>query len=91
MPLRTVLVMAATVLRFEFYVYLVYLYILNMYSCLHLNVVYNVLASISIISISSMLIQLFYKECLHFNPLTPELNPSEQRCLTRFFTGHFAS
>jgi hypothetical protein len=26
-----------------------------------------------------------------FNPLTPELNPSAQRCLTRFFTGDFAS
>jgi hypothetical protein len=26
-----------------------------------------------------------------FNPLTPELNPSTQRCLTRFFTGDFAS
>jgi hypothetical protein len=26
-----------------------------------------------------------------FNPLTPELNPSVQRCLTRFFTGDFAS
>jgi hypothetical protein len=25
------------------------------------------------------------------NPLTPELNPSMQRCLTRFFTGDFAS
>jgi hypothetical protein len=25
-----------------------------------------------------------------FNPLTPELNPSAQRCLTRFFTGNFA-
>jgi hypothetical protein len=25
------------------------------------------------------------------NPLTPELNPSAQRCLTRFFTGGFAS
>jgi hypothetical protein len=25
------------------------------------------------------------------NPLTPELNPSAQRCLTRFFTGDFAS
>jgi hypothetical protein len=25
------------------------------------------------------------------NPLTPELNPSEQRCMTRFFTGDFAS
>jgi hypothetical protein len=24
-------------------------------------------------------------------PTTPELNPSEQRCLTRFFTGDFAS
>jgi hypothetical protein len=27
----------------------------------------------------------------HINPLTPELNPSAQRCLTRFFTGDFAS
>jgi hypothetical protein len=26
-----------------------------------------------------------------FNPLTPELNPSAQRCLTRFFTWDFAS
>jgi hypothetical protein len=25
------------------------------------------------------------------NPLTPELNPSAQRCLIRFFTGDFAS
>jgi hypothetical protein len=25
------------------------------------------------------------------NPLTPELNPSAQRCLTRFFSGDFAS
>jgi hypothetical protein len=25
------------------------------------------------------------------NPLTPELKPSTQRCLTRFFTGDFAS
>jgi hypothetical protein len=25
------------------------------------------------------------------NPLTPELNPYAQRCLTRFFTGDFAS
>jgi hypothetical protein len=25
------------------------------------------------------------------NPLTPELNRSAQRCLTRFFTGDFAS
>jgi hypothetical protein len=25
------------------------------------------------------------------NPLTPELNPSAQRCLTRFFAGDFAS
>jgi hypothetical protein len=25
-----------------------------------------------------------------FNHLTPELNPSAQRCLTRFFTGDFA-
>jgi hypothetical protein len=25
------------------------------------------------------------------NPLTPELNPSAQRCLTRYFAGFFAS
>jgi hypothetical protein len=25
------------------------------------------------------------------NPLTPELNPSAQRCMTRSFTGDFAS
>jgi hypothetical protein len=24
------------------------------------------------------------------NPLTPELNPSAQRCLPRFFTGDFS-
>jgi hypothetical protein len=24
-----------------------------------------------------------------FNPLTPELNPSAQRCLPRFFAGDF--
>jgi hypothetical protein len=27
----------------------------------------------------------------YFNPLTPELNPSAQRYLTRFFIGDFAS
>jgi hypothetical protein len=27
----------------------------------------------------------------YFNPLTPEWNPSAQRCLTRLFTGDFAS
>jgi hypothetical protein len=26
----------------------------------------------------------------YINPLTPELNPSAQRCLTRIFTGDFA-
>jgi hypothetical protein len=26
-----------------------------------------------------------------FNPLTPELNPSAQLCLTRVFTGYFSS
>jgi hypothetical protein len=33
-------------------------------------------------------------QCHHrplFSPLTPESNPSAQRCLTRFFTGDFAS
>jgi hypothetical protein len=31
------------------------------------------------------------KQKASFNPLTPELNPSAQRCLTRFFTGYFDS
>jgi hypothetical protein len=26
---------------------------------------------------------------ININPLTPELNPSAQRCLPRFFTGDF--
>jgi hypothetical protein len=30
-------------------------------------------------------------EGTRINPLTPELNPSVQRCLTRFFIGDFAS
>jgi hypothetical protein len=28
---------------------------------------------------------------LLINPLTPELNPSAQRCLMRFFAGDFSS
>jgi hypothetical protein len=31
------------------------------------------------------------KLLISINPLTPELNPSAQRRLTRFFTGDFAS
>jgi hypothetical protein len=31
------------------------------------------------------------KSSYYFNPLKPELNPSAQRCLTRFYTGDFAS
>jgi hypothetical protein len=38
--------------------------------------------------IQSSAIGLFFKL---FNPLSPELNPSTQTCLTRFFTGNFAS
>jgi hypothetical protein len=30
-------------------------------------------------------------EIVTYNPLTPELNPSAQRCLMGFFTGDFAS
>jgi hypothetical protein len=30
-------------------------------------------------------------DCQVLNPLTPELNPYAQHCLTRFFTGDFAS
>jgi hypothetical protein len=33
----------------------------------------------------------FSEESAVVNPLTPELNPSAQRCLTRFFTGEFVS
>jgi hypothetical protein len=32
----------------------------------------------------------FIFNLLRINPLTPELNPFAQRCLTRFFTGDFA-
>jgi hypothetical protein len=32
-----------------------------------------------------------HNEIEYLNPLTPELNPSAQRCLTSFFTGDFAS
>jgi hypothetical protein len=31
------------------------------------------------------------KKYFDINPLTPELNPSVQRCLTRFFTEDFSS
>jgi hypothetical protein len=31
------------------------------------------------------------RSALQVKPLKPELNPSAQRCLTRFFTGQFAS
>jgi len=30
-----------------------------------------------------------YLACFSINNLTPELNPSEQRCLPGFFTGNF--
>jgi len=33
----------------------------------------------------SLHVRVWYK----INPLTPELNPSKQRCLTGFFTGDF--
>jgi hypothetical protein len=32
-----------------------------------------------------------WEPCALFNPLTPELNPSAQRCLTRFCTENFAA
>jgi hypothetical protein len=39
------------------------------------------------------LVDIIYQEILSIfsilNPLTPELNPSAQRCLLRFFTGDF--
>jgi hypothetical protein len=37
------------------------------------------------------LIFLAYLERSLISPLTPKLNPSAQRCLTRFFNGDFAS
>jgi hypothetical protein len=36
-------------------------------------------------------IRYMHMHVLLFSPLTPELNPSAQRCLKRFFTGDFAS
>jgi hypothetical protein len=33
----------------------------------------------------------FVLRSAHINPLTPELNPSAQRCLKRLFTRDFAS
>jgi hypothetical protein len=42
----------------------------------------------------AILISLWRNVLLNYeaiNPLTPELNPSVQRCLTRIFTGAFAS
>jgi hypothetical protein len=49
------------------------------------------------IEINTIVCFLEYKNCGNgipvttFNPLTPELNPSAQRCQTRFVTGNFAS
>jgi hypothetical protein len=50
---------------------------------------------------SSYILTPNHKDCLFWefgcttaltlNPLTPESNPSAQRCLTRYFTGDFAS
>jgi hypothetical protein len=37
------------------------------------------------------LLLLFVLILCYFNLLTPELNPSAQRCVTRYFTGDFAS
>jgi hypothetical protein len=37
------------------------------------------------------LLSLIFSLYIFINPLTPELNPSVQRYLTRFFTGSFAS
>jgi hypothetical protein len=35
-------------------------------------------------------IKFYYFTC-HFNPLKPEINPSAQRCLKRYFTSDFVS
>jgi hypothetical protein len=43
------------------------------------------------VGFSDFLINLYVAELLVVNPLTPESNPSAQRCLARFFTGDFAS
>jgi hypothetical protein len=40
---------------------------------------------------TSVLCNVFRLYAILFNPLKPELNPSAQRCLTRLFTGDFAS
>jgi hypothetical protein len=36
-------------------------------------------------------LQMFLFQCVNINPLTPELNHSEQRCLPKYFTADFAS
>jgi hypothetical protein len=35
--------------------------------------------------------KIMVKDISHINPLTPKLNPSSQRCLTRFSSGDFVS
>jgi hypothetical protein len=47
------------------------------------------ITSKGIADIQGLLLQ--YYTSYDINPLTPELNPSAQRCMTRFFTVDFAS
>jgi hypothetical protein len=50
-------------------------------------------AAFRIVAMSTYPIQNLQLTCIveYINPLTQELNPPAQRCLTRFFTADFAS
>jgi cellulose synthase/poly-beta-1,6-N-acetylglucosamine synthase-like glycosyltransferase len=54
----------------------------------------QILPLLGVVEIQNKLSLLWQPNCAHllfFIPLTQELNPSVQLCLTRFFTGDFAS
>jgi hypothetical protein len=52
-----------------------------------------IVSLLSVFSFDYVWLQHSFVETVHlgFNPLTPELNPTTQRCLTKFFTGDFPS
>jgi hypothetical protein len=49
------------------------------------------LITVTVSSASNLRFAVAHWRPTQLNPLTPELNPSAQRCLTRLFTGDFAS
>jgi hypothetical protein len=74
-----------------------YLHILPSHKYLYLLAIYGSIASnvaaphvCAYTHMPEVFRLVFFLSCF-FNPLTPELNPSAQRYLTRFFTGDFAS